>query len=217
MQNKNEIQEVSKKTGISVKELNRLNQDFWYHGTTIEDAENIRENGVIANYNLGLELDFGPGFYLTDTYQRAINYISRVPSTMYSGGIQEREDWAIIEFAFNPYELLFSKENIYSYRNFPKHNKAFAEFVFRNRMNNREKENPHKFDLIWGVMSDSNPEQVVWDYKNQKISYEKVIQLLQKSNSMKQLFISNQEICDMLVINNIFMKEDNGYARKINN
>lgn len=66
-------------------------------------------------------------------------------------------------------------------------------------------------------MSDSNPEQVVWDYKNQKISYEKVIQLLQKSNSMKQLFISNQEICDMLVINNIFMKEDNGYARKINN
>lgn len=84
-------------------------------------------------------------------------------------------------------------------------------------MNNREKENPHKFDLIWGVMSDSNPEQVGWDYKNQKISYEKVIQLLQKSNSMKQLFISNQEICDMLVINNIFMKEDNGYARKINN
>lgn len=59
MNNDEKIKAVSEQTGISVKELNRLNHDLWYHGTTIEDAENIQKNGVLADYNLGDALDFG--------------------------------------------------------------------------------------------------------------------------------------------------------------
>ena len=68
MENKLDIPTISKQTGISIRELNRLNRDLWYHGTTIANAENISKNGVIADYNLGSELDFGPGFYLNCTY-----------------------------------------------------------------------------------------------------------------------------------------------------
>lgn len=216
MPNNIKIKEVSERTGISVKELNRLNQDLWYHGTTIEDAENIKENGVGVTYNHGASLDFGPGFYLTDTFQRAANYISRVPVIIPGGKLEECKSWAVVEFGINPFDLLFSGKNQYSYRNFPKHDEEFAKFVFENRMNNTHNENPHNCDIIWGVMSDSNPEQIVWDYQNRKISLEEAVQLLQKSNSMKQLFIGNQKICDMLMINNIYVKEGNEDARRIN-
>lgn len=85
MQDQLDIKTISEQTGISIRELNRLNQDFWYHGTTIESAENIAKNGVIANYNLGTELDFGPGFYMTNTFQRASSFISRVPIITHDG------------------------------------------------------------------------------------------------------------------------------------
>ena len=213
MQNKNEIQEVSKKTGISVKELNRLNQDFWYHGTTLKDAENIRENGVIASYNCERMLDFGTGFYLTDTHQRASNYISRVPVITASGGLERRKEWAVVEFMFNPCKLLFCNENQYLYRNFPKHNEEFAEYVFHNRIDCVE--GYKTYDLIWGVMSDSIPSEAIIDYKKGKIPYEEVIKVLQKPNSMRQLYIGNQVICDMLVLNNVYIEEECEDAKRI--
>lgn len=211
MKNDEKIKTISEQTGISVKELNRLNHDLWYHGTTIEDAENIRQKGVFANYNIGKPLDFGPGFYLTDTYQHASSYISKLPIVSPSGKLEAREKWAIIEFKFNPYEILFSQFGQYKYCNFPTHNNDFAKFVFGNRTKNRN-EAPHHYDLIWGVMSDSIPDQVILDYKNGIISYEEAIKKFQKSNSMKQLFLSNQKLCDMLMINNIYFKEEKQYA-----
>ena len=42
-------------------------------------------------------------------------------------------------------------------------------------------------------------------YLNKEISYQQAIESLQKSQSMKQLYIGNQEICDMLRISNLIM------------
>ena len=195
---------------ISQKELNRLKRKIWYHGTTAKDAENIVAHGVDVNYNVGSELDFGRGFYLTDTFERASNYISRIPEFDRGNGFIERKEWAVMEFEFDPYSVLFETENNYRYCNFPKHDEKFAKFVFRNRFYNVYNEKPHGYDLIWGVMSDSLPIQIVNDYKNHKISYEDALILLQKPNSMKQLFIGNQEICGMLkyVKTTVIKKED---------
>lgn len=209
MQNQLDIKTISEQTGISIRELNRLNQDLWYHATTIENAENIAENGVIAKYNFGAELDFGPGFYMTDTYEHATSFISRTPTISPEGILQNHTSWAVIEFVINPYEILFTSGYGYSYRSFPKHNDDFANFVFKNRINARESTTPHNYDLIWGVMSDNNPNQVILDYKQGTVTYEEVIKLLQKPNSMKQLFVGNQAICNMLTINNIYVKEEN--------
>lgn len=203
MQNHLDIQTISKQTGISIRELNRLNQDLWYHGTTIESAENIAKSGVIANYNFGTELDFGPGFYLTDTFERASSFISRIPLITPNGIKQARDNWAIVVFTFNPFTLLFSSNTMYSYRNFPKHNDDFANFVFYNRINNAYNENPHNYDLIWGVMSDNNPSKIIFNYREHLIDRDTAITLLKKSNSMRQLYISNQNICNTLKIQEI--------------
>ena len=41
---------------------------------------------------------------------------------------------------------------------------------------------------------------------------EEAIEKFKKSNSMKQLFLSNQKLCNMLMINNIYYKEAKQYA-----
>lgn len=202
------VEKISILTGIPVKELNRLNKALWYHGTNIESAKNIEESGVDAFYNVGNMLDFGPGFYLTDTKERAESYIKRVPIITTDGELANRDSWAVIEFQFNPYELLFGDENLvlnkYSYLNFPEHDREFAEFTFKNRIYNVNNESPHKKDIIWGVMSDSFPDQVINQYKNGDITYEEALDLLKKPNSMKQLYIGSQEICEKLEIKNIY-------------
>lgn len=197
------IEKISVETGIPIKELNQLNRNKWYHGTTIESACNIQKIGVIANYNLGSELDFGTGFYLTDTYERAESYISKLPITDIDGNIMKRTEWAVIEFDFNPFEILFLGNGGYKFKIFPKHNEEFAKFSFDNRLNNVYNEKPHGYDIIWGVMSDSFPVKLLLDYKNGITTYEETISLLQKPNSMKQLFVGKQEICDKLIITSI--------------
>lgn len=205
---KHEINELSQKTGISVRQLNRLNNDKWYHGTTIEAYHSICEQGVLSSYNIGTQLDFGAGFYLTDSVESASGYMKRLPEPDASGALIQRKTWCVIEFAFNPFSLLFDTENKYTYYNFPKHDEQFAKFVFENRLNNVYNENPHGYDIIWGVMSDSVPPEVIMSYLNGEISYTDAISILQKPQSMHQLFIGNQQICDMLEISALLQFEE---------
>ena len=110
-----------------------------------------------------------------------------------------RESWCVIGFSFNPlYEIVNNSSLRYCL--FPKHNEDFAKFVFDNRYNNLYNEKPHNYDIIWGVMSDNRPDVVVLSYKDKSISYEEAIIRLQKPNSMKQLFIGSQLLCDKLQI-----------------
>ena len=213
--------DINAKTGIPIKELNHLNRDFWYHGTSLEGAESIKKLGVLADFNHGNSLDFGAGFYLTETKKLADSYMSRVPVIGADGKLTKRTEWAVIEFKFNPYTLLFgspsetSKDELtvfnglsYTYKNFAKHNEEFAKFVFDNRRNSLESPNSrnvHCIDIIWGVMSDSIPDQVMIDFSNNELTYEQAIEKLMKSNSMKQLYIGSQAICEMLEFSNIFI------------
>lgn len=83
---------------------------------------------------------------------------------------------------------------------FSKHDESFTRFVLDNCYNNVYDEKPHRYDIIWGVMSDNRPDEVVLSYKDGSISYEEAIEKLQKPNSMKQLFVGNQSLCDMLQV-----------------
>lgn len=200
---KEAINEISKKYAIPVRQLNQLNHDKWYHGTTIDAYHNICEQGVISSYNIGTQLDFGTGFYLTDSKEAASRYMGRLPDINENGEIVKRTKWCVIEFELNPCNLLFESERKYTYHNFPKHDEEFAKFVFENRLYNVYNEKPHGYDIIWGVMSDSIPPEVILAYQNGEITYEEAIHKLQKPQSMKQLYIGNQEICDMLKISDL--------------
>lgn len=204
MTDSNRIEQLSKQYEIPIKQLNRLNQDKWYHGTTLDAYKNICEQGVICSYNLGTQLDFGTGFYLTDSIESASKYMSRLPELSEDGKLIKRTQWCVIEFEFNPFRILFETKNSYKFRNFAKHNEEFAKFVFKNRLYNVYNENPHNYDLIWGVMSDSIPPEVLLSYQNNEITYDDAILKLQKPHSMKQLYIGVQELCDMLKISDLF-------------
>ena len=212
------LAEVSARTGIPVRELNRLNSDVWYHGTSEEGADSLQKLGVIALYNRGNMLDFGAGYYLTDTKERADSYISRVPLIGADYRPVKRKNWVVMDYRSNPYKILFgdpattSTDDMsmldrpgYVFRNFPKHNEEFAKFAFDNRLNNVNNEKPHGIDIIWGVMSDNFPDQIVYDFLAGRLSYEKAIEKLQKPNSMKQLYIGNQGLCDMFELKNMYV------------
>lgn len=205
------ISSINRQTGIPIRELNRLNSDRWFHGTSLQGAKSLQDLGVIASYNIGNMLDFGAGFYLTYSKEKADSYISRVPVITKDYAVTQRTTWAVIEYSFNPYKLLFGDPqndqdgiNIYQFKNFPHHDDEFARFVFFNRLYNSHNETPHKIDVIWGVMSDNRPDQIVQDYQNGKIAYAAAIEKFKKSNSMRQLYIGNQAICDMLKLEQIY-------------
>ena len=72
------------------------------------------------------------------------------------------------------------------------------KFVLKNWTENVNNENPHGYDIIWGVMSDSVPDKIASDYETGRISYSEAVKMFMKSTSMKQLYIGNNSICESL-------------------
>ncbi len=180
-----------------------LSYGEWYHGTTLEGWKNICKSGVIAAHNVGNELDFGYGFYLTPKKQDAEKYITNLlkfeDNVNLGMPLRENKDSKIavlIEFNFRPIE--WYEENKYSFEFFNKYDDNFAEFVFHNRLNNINGENQHNYDVIFGVMSDSLPMILIQKYKEGEITRADVIDGLKTGTSNKQLSLHLQNLCDII-------------------
>ncbi len=181
-----------------------MNHSSWYHATTLDGWESICKLGIKVDYNRNNELDFGYGFYLAYDQKKAEDYINRMLKYVIQPDLgvniksnPKKQIPVVIEFDFIPSEILQHKH--YNYKFLPAYDDEFAEFVFYNRMYNVDGSNQHKYDMIMGVMSDSNPPILLEKYRNGEITKNKVIEELQKSTSMKQLSLHNQEICDIIV------------------
>lgn len=183
---------------LSQKIINILSSSRWFHATTMEDYESIRKNGIIVDYNRGNELDFGYGFYLSPKIDMSENYLRRLYKNITG---ENNKDYIILEYNFQPINW-FTNPN-YKSVVFEKFDDDFAEFVFNNRLNcNSIKQ--HDYDVVYGVMSDSVPTQLILNYKADEISREDVISGLKKSNSAKQISIHNQELCDNISLANVY-------------
>lgn len=193
-------------------DYNKLKLDKWYHGTTMKHLKSIKEDGVNAKENIGLELDFGYGFYLTPNKEQAEKYIKdRVKGTFHNQfglpEIQNDNTPIVIEFEFRPYDLYEKKEMKFGF--LPKFDDRFAEFVFHNRYYNVNAEAHHEFDIIYGVMSDSIPPILIQKYKSGEMEKEEVLEKLKTSNSAKQISIHSQEVCDILKVSNTYVIDIN--------
>ncbi|GAA4881728.1 hypothetical protein GCM10023310_72220 [Paenibacillus vulneris] len=191
--------------------MKHLKKDKWYHGTTLEGWKGICEKGVLAAYNIGHELDFGYGFYLTPIKSQAEKFITTLlrvtkeDNEMLSeiGSMFSFEDnkdskiAVVVEFDFTPLEWMARKDE-YTYKILNAYDDEFAEFVFYNRTENDDGSKQHSYDYIFGVMSDSNPIIDIARYKNGEIGKEEVIESFKKSTSAKQLSIHNQKLCDII-------------------
>jgi len=184
---------------LTAKQQKFLSNSVWYHATTLEHFHNIHNVGVKASINKDTSdnTDFGYGFYLTDDVKKAERFIRRLLEFDARNGIP-----VILEFKFCP--LSWFVEDEYSTKIFDKFNEEFGLFVFENRVNNKNGETQHAYDSIYGVMSDSLPEKLMIEYRLSIKSKEEVIKELIRPNSMKQLCLQNQELCDILKISRAY-------------
>ena len=105
-----------------------LGQNIWYHGTVFSNWESFCKNGVVADYNKDTSdaLDFGYGFYLAPSKERAEHFII---SMMENGGFYSKDEKPmILGFEFTPLEWFENEE--YQTKVFSKFDDDFAIFVF---------------------------------------------------------------------------------------
>jgi hypothetical protein len=194
-----------------------LKREKWYHGTTLEGWKQLCNDKIDVKYNIGNELDFGFGFYLTQQQVQAENYTKNIIKFrkeerqklgLFSSLIfQNNEDEipVVIEFGLNPI-VLYESGN-YEIQIYDSYNDDFAEFVFHNRLHNIVGQSQHKNDVIYGVVSDSLPMLLITSYKLKQITKDKVIEGLKKSTRDTQLSIHNQEICDKMKVTKVYLVE----------
>lgn len=189
-----------------------LKNNKWFHGTISCSKKNILDQGIDVFFNRGSELDFGPGFYLTNKIHTAENY-AKLKSKL-----THIEDNLPIVLEYN-----FSIEEIINQLD-PKNHKTlhlkgfnsdFGEFVFENRLKSLDLDNPdyfnedyyHDYDLVFGCITDGNPIEIFQNYKNQNITKTEAINKLKQSNSFgRQLTFCNQELANIFLKNPIIHK-----------
>lgn len=186
-----------------------LSADKWYHATTKSNFENILSKGIIADHNRFSELDFGYGFYLTTSEKLAESFISRLCSWQ---GNTDGDPPVIMEYNFSPLEWFTGDK--YNTTIFPEFDDAFAEFVFENRINSTTGEQLHNCDAIYGVMSDSVPTKLLLQYRAGEITREEVIHGLKKGNSMKQISLHSQDLCDIIKLEGAYQYDPDTKERK---
>ena len=176
---------------MSTKEQDFFACSTWYHGTTLSGWESICKLGVRADYNIGISLDFGNGFYLSNNIENTERYVKN--QVKFGTGINEKDKTpVVIEFDFVPGYWIKAGAK---YRYFPQYNKEFAEFVFKNRMNYQH-EKIHKYDITAGVTTDTKPTYLMQQYFLGKLQKDDVLHEFCKGSSVRQICIHNQRYCD---------------------
>jgi len=172
-----------------------LSNTRWFHATTLDDWHEINKNGVIADYNkeTSAGLDFGYGFYMTNDNFKAEKFIYGLKKV---DSLAKDDVMTIAEFTFSP--LNWFEANKYNTYIINSHNDEFANFVYENRMYNINGSKQHKYDVIFGVMTDTRPNKIIDEHKAGIIPKSVVLDEFKKSISMKQLSLHNQKLCDMI-------------------
>lgn len=197
---------------ITGKIQKALSQNIWYHGTVLSSLDSFLHNGVQANINRDTSdaLDFGYGFYLAPTRERAEHYIL---SMMENSAFYNNNDVPmILGFEFTPLEWF--KGEKYNTKIFRKYDDEFAIFVFENRTQNVFGTKQHDYDVIYGVMSDSIPTQAILEYKTGTKTKEEVFECLKKPTSMKQISLHNQNLCDIIKLKEAYTIDKTTNERK---
>lgn len=192
-----------------------LEQNMWFHGTVSSNWESFCKNGVLVDFNKDTSdsLDFGFGFYLAPTEERAESYIRGMMenTSFYS----PTDHPMILGFEFRPIDIF--EDTTYNSKILSKYDDEFAIFVFENRCENIDGSKQHNYDVIYGVMSDSVPTKAIIDYKMGIITKEDVLESLKKSTSMKQLSLHNQDICDIIKLKEAYIIDrETGERKELN-
>lgn len=178
---------------MTAKEQNFFACSTWYHGTTLSGWESICKLGIRADFNVGISLDFGNGFYLSNNLKNTERYVENIIKYSHDDYFKDKIP-VIISFNFVPYEWIIDGA---SYCYFPQYNMEFAEFVFENRVNYKSPKK-HNYDITAGVTTDTKPTYLIQQYFMGKIEKSTVIEEFCKGTSVRQICLHNQEQCDII-------------------
>ncbi|WP_084242399.1 DUF3990 domain-containing protein [Planomicrobium okeanokoites] len=205
-----ELSELKSKTRRNIQKTK------WYHGTTISGYQGIMDKGVKFDFSWGSELDFGPGFYLAPEKRMAEDFVKQQLSFKTSEGIEEflSPDSlvpVVLEFEFSTMPYLERGE----LKILDVNDREFASFVTDNRIRAIEGL-LHNYPLIYGIMSDNNPADLVSKFRDGELDKEEVIQgIMDRTISKRQLSIHTQDICDILKLTKAYVV-DGGKELDIN-
>ena len=181
------------------------------------------KSGIDVKFNLGSELDFGPGFYITPDFEQARKFINKQVEVLNRSSSNnnifdsEEEVGIIVEFRISNFIEIFKNPD-YHCHYFAKHKKSesdldFAEFVVQNRENPDELQ--HHFDFIYGVQTDDNPTQALARFRQNEITKEEMLAEFRKPYSFKQLSIHNQSFCDIMKIEKVYQSKTGEELQKL--
>lgn len=197
---------------ITGKTRKILSQNMWYHGTVFSNWNSFCKDGVLVDINKDTSdaLDFGYGFYLAPSKEKAEHYIIRIMEN--TDFYKDDDSPLILGFEFTPLEWFEGDE--YNTKTFGKYDDEFAIFVFENRTKNISGSKQHDYDVIYGVMSDSVPARAIIEYKMGIKTKEEVLECFKKATSMKQLSLHNQRLCDIIKLREAYIIDKSTNERK---
>lgn len=178
---------------MTAKEQKFFECSTWYHGTTLSGWKSICRLGIKADFNVGISLDFGNGFYLSNDIQNTERYVRNM--IKYSNSDFGEDNVPVITvFEFVPFAWLLEGA---TYHYFPKYDMEFAEFVFENRLNYKN-QNMHGYDITAGVTTDAKPTYLMQQYFLGNMQKKDVLKEFCKGTSVRQICIHNQKLCDII-------------------
>lgn len=188
-----------------------LNQTSWFHGTSVSGYKSIEENGVKAFFNKNNELDFGAGFYLAPKKRMAEDFVRRIlefKSIAIPDVDVDDITPVVIEFEFPQKPMDYFEGDNYQTGLYESFDEEFARFIFHNRVHNVGDIPDHGYDLIYGVMSDSNPTKLIAQFRDGQITEEDFIrEIMEQKISPRQLSIHNQDLCGILQVKEVHTLE----------
>lgn len=148
-----------------------------YHGSNIEVAQPLAFAGR-------RNLDFGRGFYTTRIKNQAQKWATLVASR------KKRSSQSVVSiFEYNESEMMSAG---YVYKNFPKYDMEWLEFVVACRHG----EDNTNYDIVEGGVANDQVIDTVEDYENGRITAEQALDQLKYKKPNNQICFRNQEIID---------------------
>ena len=157
------------------------NDNILYHGATIQVAEPLTHVGRSA-------VDFGPGFYVTNDKEQAINWSVTKAS-------RHRNSKAIVNvYSIDMEEFL--EDNKYKVKIFPEYNIEWLNFI----AHSRKQQKPWLgYDWIEGGIANDHVISTVDAYIDGFMTAEMAMDKLVNERLHHQICISNQEIIDRYI------------------
>ena len=119
---------------LTTKQEKQLGQTQWFHATLFRHLESLKK-GIDVKFNLGSELDFGPGFYITPDFEQARKFINKQVEVLNRSTSNnnifdsEEEVGIIVEFRISNFIEIFKNPD-YHCHYFAKHKKSESDLDF---------------------------------------------------------------------------------------